>query len=475
MMLLVIALLGATVLSAADFVAFSLREAARHVERVPNVGPTVEKLAGISRPVGAVLTADDLILFGTTSSSVPAARLDDVAVCFRSVVESGIVPEVDMAPTLDTPRTGMLKIAYKGIEFSHAGAVFAASDAKLKDCLLKDCLVGQSSLVPPQFQSYWDLFVARAKATGIAEPGTTIAYLSPTYAIAKKPGISVLTRLSVDVHVLGDAWGRGDELADQFRAGLLKVFPVLAAANPEDLLQLETIFRITAIAHWVREVRTDVGHSYWNSFKIPHVRTPTEHPLAVRMKPAVFQRRLIPLNIQGGVTAAGIRLLSAARDPSILRDLVLSARPSPDALFWPVHVPGWPSEDASTELSSVEGSLEHQPGTVVSQMGPLGDSRGLAPNVDKILNHFGSSANGSLIWQKEDFRLLDVWRKQDSYFQGPGYLGFPAFDLLKLQQTLDTWRVLDQLKLQQQISLPQLSMPPMSQSELPWPPLKQPH
>jgi hypothetical protein len=92
--------------------------------------------------------------------------------------------------------------------------------------------------------------------------------------------------------------------------------------------------------------------------------------------------------------------------------------------------------------------------------------------MDRILNHFGSSANRSLIWQ--DFRLLDIWQKQDSHFPWPGNLGVPAFDLLKLQETLDTWRAFDQLKLQQQISLPQVSMPPMSQSELPWPPLKQP-
>jgi hypothetical protein len=335
------------------FLAFSLREAERR-HRTAKERSTVGSLAGISRLIGVVHDpgSRDWVLAGHVRDGAPGLALDDLVAAIRARLIHREWPLVSIDKTPDTKVSGKQVIRFEG------GVARTAFGRQLLDAdiVLKMAALGLGAAARLPVRSFFSLCEEAARRDGSMEAVRSRLWFHPLNAsLMSREEVFVIRALSVGVRtqVLGrdaDPMNQtADSMSDRFAAALTANYPEAARRFPE-VARLASLFNYVAIAKGI-ESGGGAGLDYWlREYSVPAVETPSHYQLVRRESRVESGRGALVLEMDGGVDTRVLEMRLRDGDHTAFRQAVLESRPSPDALWWPVPLRGWPG--ALTEGNS---------------------------------------------------------------------------------------------------------------------------
>jgi hypothetical protein len=312
----------------------------------------LEYLAGITRPYAMVMdSTGDVIVVGERDTLAPFLSLDDLIIAFRTSdslqVERCPGVSIDAPDDTDDPDSQCVHY-FGGIEGTRYGLV----------CFLADLLLKQLSmgLVPTGLSGVpneWDLMLHCVKKDGYLrseteEPGRSWFFPS-LVRVASCVGCAVLHACKIEVLTddgagqdsLGVIRRRSPELEPAGRAFARSVsdnFDVIARRHPV-LSAFRSLIVLSALAKVVRSDSCSQSLVQW--LKTCDVRRVTTPPRIGSLRREVGGLAY-GLYTSGGVAMSATAYRASAGLPSAVRDVVLSSRPSADALMWTIDLAGSP-------------------------------------------------------------------------------------------------------------------------------------
>ncbi len=392
--------------------AFSLREAIRRLEQ--NQGNTVElrSLGGITRFCGMVVDRehDDLILVGRVRPDLPEASLDDLVVALRCRLLGDGYPSVSIDMVKDTATTGLQEVRFGGgIEQTAFGKCFLESDVLLKrysldlleshdeiDSYLKlyeeevreklrtrgfevqdvrwlsddesrqlvESYKGRTAAASEVVQSrFW--FHVRDEDSFVAEQDDV--YMIDELQLGVK--METVSRRETDANSPRSS-PVPDRAGERFAAQFTERYRAACDEHP-GLRQLKTLFDLVCIAEGIAHLGEDRPNIDYllHTYRFPTIETQEHYPLMQRV--GEFQGSngdSVLLQLSGGLELEPVLLALEDGDVSVLKQVVLAARPSPNALSWTLPLDDWamPNDDSRGRSPSQEVSA---PGREPDELG----------------------------------------------------------------------------------------------------------
>lgn len=364
------------------FIAYSLRAAAkqaaagdglRHKE-LASLGGMTHLIAGVRDIAG-----DDVILVGRIVPGQPEGSIDDLHVGLDSRLSRGVWPMVSIDPLPSTASTGLQAVRFSpGLEDTEFGRKFLACDVLLKKYSIEaiettskcpsyralvekavrsragaegvSILAGGWSAPEPFEPSADPALVGRAMRSGATY--TSQFWFHPTASriiLAADHEAFVLEPLHVAVS--REVWGDEGPMADtaearqaseRFAAAFAEEFSEIAAVHPA-LEHLEMLYAMGVVADGITAIGGEATvRALLASYRPPAAPTPREFDLLETV--GTFRRSDQAdhiVKIAGGIELRTVLVRLHAGDYSALKDIVLSSRPSVDAVSWPLPLGGW--------------------------------------------------------------------------------------------------------------------------------------
>ncbi len=385
-------LLGLTATSEARLEAFSLSVAQSHGRTGQRAD--LATLGGLRHVVGAVVddASGDLIVVGDSDESWgEPLRLDDLAVALRALYLHRQAPLVSLDRVDAT--TQVVRIE-GGIADTRFGADLLAADVVLKRVAL--------GILPTQvwgFDSYFDRSLRRAIGGGADLRTRFWFHPAPRAVLAVRDGVlgieGVGTAVSAQLVAVDGtanaALSSGEDAdGEAFARDLADHMPDLRAAHLA-VARLQGLFEVVALAQGLQAMVAEHDLEYWlHRHPVERRETPRHLPLTERSNEVETAHGRMWMVMDGGIALEGLLLRLRDGDVTALRQAVLDARPSPDALSWLVPVEAWQMPDdagaAETQVNSdpeflaARRRLEEKVGTTVeARVLPLGATAAKAP------------------------------------------------------------------------------------------------
>lgn len=414
------------------FIAYSLRAAAKQA----TVGGRLRhkefaSLGGMTHLIAGVrdITGDDVILVGRIVPGLPSGSFDDLHVGLASRLSRGVWPMVSIDPLPSTVSTGLQAVRFSpGLEDTEFGRKFLACDVVLKKYSIEaigttpkcpsyralvekavrsragaegvSILAGDWSVPERSKPSADPALVGRALRSG--ETYTSQFWFHPTASriiVAADHEAFVLEPLHVAVS--REVWGNEGPMIDtsearqaseRFAAAFAEGFTKIAAVHPA-LEHLELLYAMGVAADGITAIGGEATiRAFLASYRPPVAPTPREFDLLETV--GTFRRSDQAdhiVRIAGGIELRTVLVRLHAGDYSALKEVVLSSRPSVDAVSWPLPLGGWRlpwEEDLPSQAEAVAaGPRQQTPGCSLSTqsfvLGPAGSDgrqfRGFPP------------------------------------------------------------------------------------------------
>jgi hypothetical protein len=353
----------------AEFIAYSLSSAEKELLSHGGVIEQVQHLGGITHLAGAVYDArhQDWVLVGQRVEKSERICLDDLVVAMKAVLVYESPPEVSIDPMPTTPETRLQKVVFKGgIENTQLGK-------NMLDCdvLLKELALEKVSARVWGVESYLTLraqYVGEKKA--VDRIGSRFWFKNLRPSVASRPGVCALMHIDVGIETellraeIDGKLMQADQLlatcdtaGDTFCRQVAASFDDLQTAYPA-LKHVRTILALVSLAQVLHDQNAKLD--YWlHDYRPRQIATPSEYRL-IETERSVAGTNLI-VSVSGGLELRPITARLKRGWLTAFEDVVLSSRPSPDALVWypPLdgwRVPGVEDIDASSDLSSNSSS-----------------------------------------------------------------------------------------------------------------------
>jgi hypothetical protein len=320
------------------FIALSLREAERLVVAGGDVS-RVSTLAGITDVIGFALDPRrDVILVGIAEPNRAALSLDSLVAAMRAVIRYKQQPLVSIDPPADPLRPDMQPVRFEGnLEDSQLGFDLLQADIALKKLALgqwradvwgvKSYLalsldhVRTHQQVPPVRSRFW-IRAGDVPVSGGERQGALIVHN---------------VQLIVETGVLGNSETADDPVGRQFAEHVVDAFPDLVLQSPV-LGKVPPILRMVTLVQGLARTSAATQLAYWlDRYQPGRVRTDRQ----LRLETVSQQSTMGTLELSGGIALSPTLVRLNAGDAGVLRDIVTSARPRPDALSWDLPLPGW--------------------------------------------------------------------------------------------------------------------------------------
>lgn len=333
-------------LSAAPFMAYSLKEAEKMIKTSGRSNDQVLEVGGITNPVAMVYdeSREDLILIGQANPDERKITLDDVTTALRCAFIHNTCPEVSIDKTPETQKTEKQVVSFKGgIADTQYGM-----DLLEADILLKNIGLGRVRVDTWEVESYVDMCVKNWEDTGNEDYVENRFWFLPdeSSTVGARQGVSVVKNLKVDVEMEIMNTGKNgqkvpDQVCAQFSSALTKSYSDISMEFSQ-LKRLDVLFKLAGLAEGICDLsRQDKTFrpkiDYWlQDFKVLKVKTPTEHPLLIEKR--TLGKSTKTLTIDGGITSKIRTLIPDLKDGSLtaLRKIVLISRPYGNHLTWKV-------------------------------------------------------------------------------------------------------------------------------------------
>jgi hypothetical protein len=335
---------------ASNYVAYSLRQAERHLAQPKSQDSQVTSLGGITHIAGMVHdeSSDDWILVGKAMPGSPGICLDDLVTAIRAICLYNHSPEVSIDATADTVKTRLQVVTFKGgVENSQLG-----KDMLEMDVLLKLIALGEVQSGIWGIDSYLSHRVKQASQSGERDRiASRFWFENSSPALASREGVCVLTELGIKIRTEVLSTERNgqtltgsevrdvtDSAGDSFANEVTVGFEDLCTQHPQ-LLRARVILAVACIAQFMHEENARVD--YWlTSYKINKVETRKVFQLIE--KEMDVPSNDLKVTVTGGlrINPSVVRLLARGHF-SAFKEVVLKSRPSKDSLIWRPPLKGW--------------------------------------------------------------------------------------------------------------------------------------
>jgi len=360
----ILALLFPSLVEAKAFLAYSMGQAQKRLLTADRPSTDVRELGGITRIAGMVYDRDrqDLIIVGQVIEKEPKLTLDDLVVAMRAVLVHQTYPLVSIDRTVDTATTGKQVVRFEG----GVGNTKFGNDMLQADVTLKRIALGRLSSEVWGVKSYFSMTVEQAQTQGNAgdNVGSRFWFYPVRPSLAVRDGVFAIMELDVGVETevlsaeiggkpVQDLSRVRDEIGDRFSHEVEMNLADLTVGYPE-LSRARPLLAMVALAEGIKSLQTESALGFWlNTYKVERVESSKHYDL-IEVHQEI-QGRDLTLTLSGGIELNPIGIRLEAGDVTALREAVLKARPSQDALVWDPPLEGWHipgTEDIAADYSS---------------------------------------------------------------------------------------------------------------------------
>jgi hypothetical protein len=351
---------------AARFVAFSLREADLRA-RAGSEEPDLHDLAGITSIVGMVHDTSppgDLVLVGVRESG-STGSLAELVVALRARLVLDQWPMLSLDATTDDP-TRLVVSTAGGIRFGPVHRSFLDADIFLKEASIRGD-VGLQAYREMLLQAVCDDLEAAGKTVvakgwsaapgqdtspmhGMPIAGSTLAHsrfwltVDEPYHVAARDGVFCIERLDLCCrldHSTNDPGENQGKAAIAFAAEATARVP--AWLQSPEVAPLSFFFEGICVAEAIAGLAAPPELSWLlHGYQVERVESREDHPAEQFLAVIELDDGSVhALQITGGLELRAKLQWLEDGDVSVLRDLVLSARPGADTLWWPAPLGSW--------------------------------------------------------------------------------------------------------------------------------------
>jgi hypothetical protein len=356
---------------AGQFLAYSMKEAERHLKEGRRASTEVTEMGGITRLAGMVYDPQqrDLIIVGQVNAGEEQIYLDDFVVALRTLLVHNTWPLVSIDKTPDSYQTGKQRIRFEGgIADTRFGKELLEADIVLKKLAL--------GLLPAEvwgLRSYFTLCKDYAQTQGMEERLSTRFWFYPPKdgnILARREDVFALERVQVGVQTqvmslngtsTVDSAQVRDPLGEEFASALTTHYEDLSVYYPQ-IRRLKIFFDLVALARGVQTLSTKPDLTYWlQEYNVPRVETPMDYPLLQQKAQVHATDTVRILQIDGGIELRALVLRLQDGDVTALKEAVLHTRPTANTLTWKLPLAGWqipgaPKNDLVPEVPADQGS-----------------------------------------------------------------------------------------------------------------------
>jgi hypothetical protein len=342
--------------AANSFVAYSLRQAANHVDAG---NPEVKQLGGITEPVAFVYDAsnDDYLLVGVADPKRPAMTLETFVAALRAKMIYKELPEVSIDPPAAGADVHQQPVRFRGrLEDTRLGMEMLDADIALKKLAL-----GMLHAEVWGVRSYLALSAEQARKSGSLPSMSSRFWLragETRVSGGERDGVMVVQscKLRVDTEVIASQQDEQDPIGESFASQVAASFPELVLQNPA-LARVIPILRLVALAELIsREHKGSSLDVFLNRYRMPNVPTPRTYELAeARQNVQEISRAVV---LTGGIETNPLIIRLNSGDATALREVVLKSRPASNTLTWRLPLDAWDytGEDSVSAADSGAGS-----------------------------------------------------------------------------------------------------------------------
>jgi len=382
--------------AAQTLVCYSMTAAKKMMSTDGTKTSMVAQLGGITQPLAIILdNRGDIILVGHRNPQLPQFGLDDVVMALKTAgaLNSGDCPGASIDPPSQWHDQNFYQVRYfGGTANTRVGQVFFEADL-----LLKKMGFGLESTGLPNVPTGWDLLVDRVKAGYQPDPwerqGGRNWFFPALVKVSVRKGAVVLHACKIAVmgveinnnsnhNVRKKKPKKDDESPHKlFAKAMTENYDAIAQQHPV-LADFKNLMILSALMKAARELPGFPNVDYWlKAYQVEHVPTPTQIPLIYRG----VSGYAYGLSLSGGVTVHPVIYRAKAGDPVAIRELVLSARPSPQALTWSVAIDdeAIPTSPLDAEISKAQEKLAFAQLLAARDVQHADNSRAMAPKANR--------------------------------------------------------------------------------------------